>query len=367
MSKRELAYLLDSTGVIEAILRRRERRKAPRLTVLTYHRVGDHAEEQPFDRGVIDATVGEFQRQIQTLKSYYNVIGLDELFDYLRGGTLPANPAIITFDDGYRECHDRALPVLLAHGVRAVFFVATRYISERRVFWWDRIAYMLNRTREECVELRYPVQVVLTPKASWDRAMRVAVDIVKRTPGLDVERYMEGIAQATGVAWSAELERTFADELLMTWDQVMKLRAAGMEVQSHTRTHRILQMIAAHELMDELAGARADLEEHLGERVRGLAYPLGRSTAQSPKIRAAVREAGYDVAFSNGTGLCSLSRNFDPLNVQRISVERGLPHSYFRALLAIPAFSELKLSPFTRVRATAAATPAQQPWLSRAR
>lgn len=341
MSKRKLARLLDSTGVIEAVLRARSGTNAPRLTVLTYHRVDDHPEAQPFDPDVIDATSSELEWQITTLKRYFSVIGITELCAFVRGGRLPKNPAIITFDDGYRDCYDRVLPILVSHGVRAVFFVVTGHVTHRRVFWWDRIAYLLKRSRNDRIELRYPTDIVLDLAASGERARRTALDVIKSRPGMDVERFLEVLAQGAGVPWNAELERKFADELVMTWDHVAGLRAAGMEVHSHTRTHRVLQTISPDEIIEELSGARADLEEHLGERVQGIAYPVGRSIARFPALRAAVQASGYLVGFSNGSGVNLLSQELDPLNVRRISVERGLPHSYFRALLAIPAFAEI--------------------------
>jgi peptidoglycan/xylan/chitin deacetylase (PgdA/CDA1 family) len=340
VSKRDLAHVLDSTGVLEATLQTRMRFNAPRLTVLTYHRVHEDPDAQPFDRDVIDATTAEFDRQVRTLKRYFTIVGLSELQAFLRGAALPSNPAMITFDDGYRDCHDRVLPIMLSHGVRGVFFLATSYVTHRRVFWWDRIAYILNQTTADRIELRYPGDLVLDRTLGTEAARRVAIGIVKKMPGLDVERFLEELACAAGVPWGTEIERAFADELVMTWDHVLRLRRAGMEVHSHTRTHRVLQTITPHEIESELAGARADLEEHLEERVRGIAYPVGRSIARFPALRAAVAACGYDVGFSNSTGVSSLAREFDPLNVRRISVERGLPHSYFRALLAIPGFAE---------------------------
>ena len=68
---------------------------------------------RPFDPDVIDATPAELDRQLALVRRYFTVIGTGELRAFLRGAALPPNPAIITFDDGYRECHDRVLPILV--------------------------------------------------------------------------------------------------------------------------------------------------------------------------------------------------------------------------------------------------------------
>jgi hypothetical protein len=57
-------------------------------------------------------------------------------------------------------------------------------------------------------------------------------------------------------------------------------------------------------------------------------------------IREAVRDAGYDLGFSNTSGVTWTSRRFDPLDMRRMSVEHALPMPYFRALLALPPFAE---------------------------
>ena len=340
MSRRELAEVLDATGVVEAILRTRARSGSPWLTVLTYHRIHDNPGDQPFDAGVIDATSAELDWQLATLRRYFTPIGIEELLDFMNGKPLPTNPAIVTFDDGYRECHERALPILKAHGIKAVFFVATSYVSERRVFWWDRIAYIVNRAQRSRFEIHYPMRMTVEIGPHPEQTLKKLLQLVKTRYALDIERYLEGLARAAGVDWNPDLERRLADEVVMSWDQIRALRSQGMEIHSHTRTHRILQTVRPEELASELGGAREDLEEQLDERVSGVSYPVGRSIVASPTIREAVRTSGYKVGFSNGSGVSWVNGWFDPFDVRRISVERHLPRSYFRAQLAIPSLSE---------------------------
>jgi peptidoglycan/xylan/chitin deacetylase (PgdA/CDA1 family) len=340
MSRRGLARALDVAGALEAILRMRGRARTPWLTVLTYHRVHDDPKGQPFDSGVIDATSAEFDAQVGMLRHYFDVIGLEDVVRFLAGGRLPKNPALITFDDGYLDCHRTALPILKKHGAKAAFFIATSFLNERRVFWWDRIAYAIRASRRERVQIHYPWQLELDLAVSRPRATRALLDIVKHHYGLDVLRFVDELTEACGVEWNRDLERRFADDLLMTWDQVRDLRKQGMEIHSHTRTHRILQTVPVSELAAELRGARRDLEDQLGEPIRAVSYPVGRSVNRHPAIRSAVRDAGYDLGFSNTSGVTWTNGRIDPLDIRRISVEHPLPLSTFRAFLALPPFAE---------------------------
>jgi peptidoglycan/xylan/chitin deacetylase (PgdA/CDA1 family) len=119
MDKRLLAArVLDKLGLVEGLLKVRRITRAPVISILSYHRVGD-AVGDPYDKGVMDVSPADFDRQVAFLARHFTFIGIDELCAALVGGPLPANPVMITFDDGYRACHDVALPILQRHGAKA--------------------------------------------------------------------------------------------------------------------------------------------------------------------------------------------------------------------------------------------------------
>lgn len=335
MRKRaELARWLDKRGVLDQALRWRARGPSLWLTVLTFHSI--RPSSAPFDDGVIDSSVERFDRQMAMVRRSSTPVTLDELRTALRERKpLPPRPLLVTFDDGYRDNFDLALPVLLRHGIRATFFIATSYVTERRVFWWDRIAYLIRRSSMDRIHLEYPKPLELDLQNRAE-AIRKAQRIVKDTEGLDLQRFLEALGAAAEVSWTADDERRFADELVMSWSQVRALRAAGMDVQSHTRTHRVLHTISPAELQTELSGSRQELEEILGEPVRAVSYPVGRTIAEDPWIRDAVAAAGYELGFSNASGINSLFRRVDPLDLKRVSLDLDVDDSLFRGMLAIP-------------------------------
>lgn len=334
-----LARVLDASGAIEATLRAPTWTGPRWIRVLTYHRIHPDADSQAFDQGVIDATPEEFDRQLETVHRYLTPIGLRELVDFRkRNRPLPERPVIVTFDDGYRECRDIALPLLLKHGVKASFFIATRYLSERRVFWWDRLSYTVRSSTRDRIDLEYPTSIALD-LADREQALRRLLRIVKTYDSLDLERFLSHVSDAACVPWDRQRERELADELVMTWDDVRALAAEGMEIHSHTRTHRVLQTLPPADLEPELVGSREDLRDQLGDSVSCVSYPVGRSIAGFPLIREAVVSAGYDLGLANGSGVTWCDQRFDPFDVGRIEMERGMPHSFFRAMIAHPSFT----------------------------
>jgi peptidoglycan/xylan/chitin deacetylase (PgdA/CDA1 family) len=333
-----LARGLDAGGFWEAMLRARERTQSPWLTVVTYHRVVTR-EDPRFDAGVVDATAVELDRQLAMMRRYFTPITLEDLLDALDGRALPRNPALVTFDDGYRECHDVALPILQRHGFRAAFFLVTEYINQRRVFWWDRIAYVTSRSRRPRIELDYPNHLRLRLGRDRSSACTRLLSVVKSSYALDVERFLVELASSADVEWTEATERRYADELVMTWDHVRALSRAGMALASHTRTHRVLQTLHPSELVSELAGSRQDLEAQINRPVRAVSFPVGRSIAHSDTLRDAVRSAGYALGFSNGSGATRLTPDFDRLDVRRLCTDLHLSPARFRRALAIAPLS----------------------------
>lgn len=334
-----LAQLHDLTPLPELLLALRERWRVPLLTILNYHRIHERHAVAPFDSDVLDATPAEFERHVATLVRHFNLVGLDDVRNYLAGGRLPPNPAMITFDDGYRDCHAQALPILKRYGARAVFFIATDYVERRRMFWWDRVCWSLKNAQKRVVTLDSPRPMLLNLGARGSH--RVLLEAIKATPGLDLEACLNHVSRQTGAGWNENREKEMARELVMTWDEIRELRRAGMDIGSHTRTHRVLHTLSREQLADELRGSREDLESALGERVDAVSYPVGIPIASAPAIRSAIDAAGYKMGFTYNTGVQFVGANLDRLDIRRLSVSPDLNQRAFLMLLALPAVARI--------------------------
>lgn len=317
-------------------------RRAPRwLTVLLYHRVLPRPKDRfDFDRAVVDSDPSEFERHMRFIASACTPIGLAQLLAYQRGETtLPHNPVLITFDDGYLDNREHALPILRRYGIRGLFFVSSSYVGERRLFWWDRISYLIQNARVGVARLAYPTQLVLRVAEDRVRVKRMLLRIVKTCRGLDLEAFLGELGSALGVDWSADLDRKLADGNVMTWDDVRALHAAGMDIGSHTRTHRVLDTVTPGDLVDELVKSKADIESAIGAKVASLSYPVGRPIRRLPLIERAVRDAGYDIGFSVESRANRLGSAFDPFNVTRLPIDQEVSLDRLAALLAAPELS----------------------------
>lgn len=345
-----VAEVLHRSGALSLAIRLRRWTPLQQVRIVSYHHVADPEPAYPYDPDVADATSAQFRRQMETLSSFGTTITTDDLVRAFAGEPLPRNPVMVTFDDGYRSCHDTAMPILRSLGMRATFFVATAFTSQRRLYWWEKVALALSQARRSQGTISYPE--VTTVKAR-DPATRVwANNTIKNHPLLDVDRFVDGLFAALDVPWSPAIEREHAERLIMTWDHVRALAAAGMDIESHTRTHRVLRTLASDQLHAELAGSRADIEEQIDKPIYGVAYPVGRSIANHPQLIEAVKTAGYKIGFTNTNrpnwvwphalaGLLPMKM----YDVGRLPTDREITDSMWLARLLIPRLAHGALHP----------------------
>ena len=337
-SRREhVARWLERSGTLAAILKMRTLTPLPWLTILTYHRFPSTDATEAFDDGVIDVTREEFAHHIAYVKRHFNVVGMADLCAFVEGRRpLPMNPVAVTFDDGYLDNYETALPILKKYDCKAIFFVATSLVTERRIHWWDRIAYVVKASPRRELRLEYPGPLRFDLRGPRDWVIRRLLRLVKFYPSLHWPTFLSELSKAAGITWTADLERRFADRLLMTWDHVRALKKAHMDVQSHTRTHRVLQTLEGVEIRDELEGSRDDLHRELGEPAIGLAYPVGCPVERDSPVRAALAKANYQIGFTNGTGATPLRGPVDRFDIGRQTLERGLSDALLLSILALP-------------------------------
>jgi peptidoglycan/xylan/chitin deacetylase (PgdA/CDA1 family) len=119
----------------------------------------------------------------------------------------------------------------------------------------------------------------------------------------------------------------------VTWDQLREMRAAGMSIQSHTRTHPFLSELDAAELRDELLGSRIELDEKLGQTTGTLALPGGDEPRS--RLRHVIEEAGYRAIATSRWGVNGQVREAPgaPRRVRRCTVMGEPSRERFRRIL----------------------------------
>jgi peptidoglycan/xylan/chitin deacetylase (PgdA/CDA1 family) len=216
-----------------------------------------------------EADAEYFDNVCRWLAEWFNVLPLDQAVDLLQQGTLPARAAAITFDDGYRDNHDVALPILRRHGLVATFFIATGYLDGGRM-WNDTLIEAIRRApagRLDLSEQGFGVHE-LGDALSRRRAIDSLLPRIK---------YLDAPARQTAVdAIAGRAGASLPKDLMMTSAQVKALRREGMGIGGHTVSHPILAKLSDDAIAAELTDGRAALEDMVDAPVSRLRRAKGR-------------------------------------------------------------------------------------------
>jgi peptidoglycan/xylan/chitin deacetylase (PgdA/CDA1 family) len=277
-----------SDALLRALLHATGRGK---LTIMICHRV--HEREDPLFPGEVDAR--RFDALMSRVAQMLRVLPLGEALDMLRDGRLPSRAACITFDDGYADNADVALPILQRHRACATFFIATGYLDGGRM-WNDTVIEALRRAPGDfdatALELgRHRLDDALARRAAIDRT----IDALKYAPPGERQDKADALARLVGTP--------LPNDLMMRSDQVRALCAAGMSIGAHTVTHPILRQLDPASARAEMADSRAALRALVDAPVTLFAYPNGKPGVDyGPEHVAMARELGFAAALSTRRG-----------------------------------------------------------------
>lgn len=281
-----------------------------RLTTLIFHRV--LAKPDPLFPSEVDGN--QFDEICAWLAAWFNVLPLDEAIQRLRRGDLPARALAITFDDGYADNHDLAMPILRKHGLTATFYVSTGFLDGGRM-WNDSVIESLRHCAAPEVDLSG------TPAAALGR-LPLANNEARRAAILRCLAAVKYLEPEERLAWVAAIAAragtTLPDDLMMSSAQVRGLRDAGMQIGAHTVSHPILARLSRQAAEREIADSKHALEALLGERVSQFAYPNGKPGEDySPESVELVKRLGFDAAVSTSWGVARMT--VDPFQVPRFT------------------------------------------------
>jgi len=263
-----------------------------RLSILIYHRV------LPVDDGfnTWEVTAGEFEAQMRALAEQFSPLPLSEAVQRLAARSLPARAVCVTFDDGYADNADVALPILRKHRVPATFFIATGYLGGGRMFN-DTVTEAISAIDAPTLDMAsiglgtFALDTVEAKRAAIARILPV----LKYLPAPERAAHAARLAEMAGIGSGSDL--------MMRESQVRELRAAGMEIGAHTVTHPILLKTAPDAARREIVESGRRLAEILREPVRLFAYPNGKPGVDyGPEHVQMVRDAGFAAAVSTGWG-----------------------------------------------------------------
>jgi peptidoglycan/xylan/chitin deacetylase (PgdA/CDA1 family) len=240
----------------------------------------------------LDETLGALARQ------GFVIIGMDEAARRLREGeTDPARPfAVLTFDDGYRNNVEHALPVLARHAARFTLYVTTGFADRTARLWWAELEDALRRLNEVAFGGE---TLPCATAAEKTAAFQKIYWCLREGPEERLLAEIARIASAAGISGAEIVERDCLDWPALAHLAQHELCTIGV----HTLTHPRLAKHDEATVRRELAESRRIIETRVGCPARHLAYPVGDATSAGPREFAIARELGFETAVTTRKGM----------------------------------------------------------------
>ena len=256
------------------------------LKIIMYHYIKDGSED--LLPGLKYLNISEFVRHLDFLSATHTFVSSDEVKAFFRdGNSLPDNPVLLTFDDGYHDHYEHVFPLLKERGIRGVFFPATSPLREKKILFVNKLQLLLGRL--DTAALYYmlssfishyapkPLQaykVLYEVPGRWDSPQRVFIKQVLQK-GLAEDLRFKFVDKVFNDEFDKD-GNGILDALYMNLDQLSEMRDAGMEIGCHGDQHHWLDILAPEALAQDLDDALEFLNaKHLISKDWSICYPYG--------------------------------------------------------------------------------------------
>lgn len=298
-TRRYLLNLLDSPAVI-----------------LLYHRV----TRLKTDPQQLSVSPGNFHEQVDLLKRKYALLEIEEFSDLIyRRKKLPKNSVIITFDDGYADNCQEALPILENLGGQALFYITTSNIDTSFELWWDSLEriFLDGAALPDLLEIGCgdkQLQLTTISREDRQRAYMQCHWLLKYTAPAERNAIIDTLLLKTGLTQEGR-----PSHRLMSSAELLRMgNSAAAVIGAHTHNHPVLSLLSYAGQAEEINRSREFLEKTLNRKIEHFSYPYGMKTDINEDSVRICRESGFKMVCLNYYGqVHTWSR---PLQLPRILV-----------------------------------------------
>ncbi|CAN7696957.1 polysaccharide deacetylase family protein [Bradyrhizobium sp. LjRoot220] len=247
-----------------------------------------------------------------------DLVTMDEAHARLSQGSFARRFACFTFDDGYRDNRDFALPVMREFDAPMTVYVTSDFAEGTGRLWW--VAMELTLAKASAIEV--PIGGVVTRLDTSTPAAKLAAferlhEWLRTLPGeLDVQREISALCTRYDVD-----ETRIARDLCMSWDELKAFADDPLvTIGAHTITHCNLAKQTEATASFEIATSRARIEAALQRPVLHLAYPYGDKIAAGQREFTLAKAAGFKTAVTTRPGMIFPEAAAHLTALQRVSL-----------------------------------------------
>jgi peptidoglycan/xylan/chitin deacetylase (PgdA/CDA1 family) len=258
-----------------------------------------------------------------------DIVSMDELHRRMSERDFSRRFASFTFDDGYRDNRDFALPIMREFDASFTVYVASDFAQATGNLWWVALETVIANTSSveatiDGVTSRLDTSTLSAKNAAFERLH----DWLRALPGRDdLAREIGKLCGRYGVD-----QNKICSDLCLSWDELKPFSGDPLVgIGAHSVTHCNIAQQSEEMANREMTASRSRIEDALQRPVAHFAYPYGDRAAAGPREFALAKAAGFKTAVTTRPGMMFPENAEYPTALPRVSLngnyqnERILP------------------------------------------
>jgi peptidoglycan/xylan/chitin deacetylase (PgdA/CDA1 family) len=229
-----------------------------------------------------------------------DIVTMDEVHHRLANRQFERRFACFTFDDGYRDNRDYALPVMREYAAPLTVYVTSDFAEGTGRLWWVTLEKVIAKASS--VEATIGGNAVCLDAATASAKQTAFDRLHDWLRGLqehDLRREVAALCSRHDID-----EVAICRDLCMSWDELKSFADDPLvAIGAHTVSHCNLALQREELAREELVAGRARIEEKLQRPILHLAYPYGDRCAAGPREFALASASGYKTALTTRPGM----------------------------------------------------------------
>ena len=276
------------------------------IVIFCFHRVLPmeliSQEDEP-NREIVVSTKF-FDAFLDIISKEYRLCSLEETIQQISNKS-KEKIAHITFDDGYKDNLEYALPILEKYNAPMTLYIATRFPQGDTWMWWYELWDTLLLNDKITVEIEDKEYFYscknLNEKNSIFSLLRTQFSNKR------LHEQKEILCSIT-----KNSEPISYGNICLNWDEIKQLDQHPLiTIGSHTHNHPVLSQETSEALLKELSSSKELLEAKLGHKIEHFAYPFGGVNQFGTREINMLQKVCYTTAVSTICTKMNFKHKFD--------------------------------------------------------
>lgn len=308
------------------------------LYISMYHYTRDLKHSRYPEIKGLDARL--FREQIEFMKSNFNIVTMEQVIEAVSvGEKLPPRALLLTFDDGYLDNYNVAMPVLEEFGVQGSFFIPGKTFTTHQLLDVNKIHYILasanvyhlvdDLKKEMDFYRGDEFQYVSTEELFSQYAIANRFDI-KETVFIKQmlqtvlpEKLRNIISSKLFAKYVGVTEEQLAYELYMSEEQIRTMKRHGMFIGVHGYDHYWLANLPQEQMRNDIAKGLEALDEFIDRKQWVMNYPYGN---YNNDVVEYIRDKGACLGLTTEVRLANIAKD-NPMELPRLDCNDFPPKS----------------------------------------